>query len=79
MEVIRFERWKVSDKDPNRMEYLGQRSAKEVFEELYEFLSCERMQMPCGIKDAPKELCDDSFVSLDARGAVAYLDAVMAA
>ena len=35
MEVIRFERWKVSDKDPNRMEYLGQRSAKEVFEELY--------------------------------------------
>ena len=35
MEVIRFERWKVSDKDPNRMEYLGQCSAKEVFEELH--------------------------------------------
>ena len=45
----------------------------------YEFLSCERMQMPCGIKDAPKELCDDSFVSLDAKDAEAYLDAAMAA
>lgn len=45
----------------------------------YELLSCKTSHMPCGIKNAPKELCDDSFVSLDAKGAEAYLDAAMAA
>ena len=35
--------------------------------------------MPCGIKNAPKELRDDSFVSLDAKDAEAYLDSAMAA
>ena len=45
----------------------------------YEFLTCKTSHMPCGIKNAPKELRDDSFVSLDAKDAGTYLDAAMAA
>lgn len=34
MKVIEFDRWKVSDNDPRRVEHLGMRSAQEVFAEL---------------------------------------------
>ena len=45
----------------------------------YELLSCKTSHMPCGIKNAPKELRYDSFVSLDAKDAGTYLDSAMAA
>ena len=34
MNLIELEQWKPSEKDPRRMEYAGQRTAQEVFEEL---------------------------------------------
>ena len=34
MKPIEFERWKPSADDPKKMEYDGQRTAQEVFEEL---------------------------------------------
>ena len=34
MDPIEFERWKPSADDPGKMEYDGQRTAQEVFEEL---------------------------------------------
>ena len=34
MDVIELKRWKPSESDPRRMEYAGQRTAQEVFEEL---------------------------------------------
>ena len=34
MEVIELERWKPSKDDPRKLEYAGQPTAQEVFEEL---------------------------------------------
>ena len=34
MEIIEFDRWKLSADNPNKLEYAGQRPAQEVFEEL---------------------------------------------
>ena len=34
MQVIELERWKPSDKAPRKLEYSGQPTAQEVFEEL---------------------------------------------
>ncbi len=34
MDIIEFDRWKPSADDPHKLEYIGQRPAQEVFEEL---------------------------------------------
>ena len=34
MDIIEFDRWKPSADDPRKLEYAGQRPAREVFEEL---------------------------------------------
>ena len=34
MDIIEFDRWKPSADDPRKVEYVGQRTAQEVFEEL---------------------------------------------
>ncbi len=34
MKIIELERWQPSAAAPHRMEYVGQRTAQEVFEEL---------------------------------------------
>ena len=34
MDIIELERWKPSKTDPCKLEYAGQRPAREVFEEL---------------------------------------------
>ncbi len=34
MNIIELERWKPSETDPRRLEYAGQPTAQEVFEEL---------------------------------------------
>ena len=34
MNIIEFDRWKPSADDPRKLEYVGQRTAAEVFEEL---------------------------------------------
>ncbi len=34
MDIIEFDRWRPSEDDPRKLEYVGQRTAQEVFEEL---------------------------------------------
>lgn len=34
MEIIEFDRWRPSADDPRKLEYAGQRTAEEVFQEL---------------------------------------------
>ena len=34
MDIIELERWKPSEEDPRKLEYAGQPTAQEVFEEL---------------------------------------------
>ena len=51
-----------------------------IFQQLrYELLSCKKPRMLYGVKDAPKNLRGDSFVSLDTEGAEAYLGTALAA
>ena len=51
-----------------------------VFQQLrYELLSCKSPQLVYGVKDAPKDMRGDSFLSLDAEGVEPYLGAALAA